>query len=59
VYKRQGIDCECDECNYPVRVGGEVYCDDCYTILKDKIEALEEQIVKLENEIRTFNERNE
>lgn len=52
------LETDCNECNSTIGGGDKIFCDDCYTELKDRIEELEadlktrdERIEELKQEI--------
>ena len=47
------LNCRCDMCHHRIDDhGGEVYCDECVSSLKDKIEKLEEEICELKERVK-------
>jgi len=46
------IDCRCDECGKKIDTGEVFFCEDCISVLKDRIEELEKEVEALDAEIR-------
>ncbi len=50
---------ECDDCGGDLGQGEKAYCESCYQALADKVEGLEREVRKLEEENGALRDRAE